>query len=254
MYPFERREKILNKLRRNGQIDISEDAEVLGVSIATFHRDLEVLAKQGLVKKVRGGAIPVKSAQFETHFDIRMRTRTKEKEEIARKAVKTVEDDSSIFLDHSSTTLFLARQLNRLSFRNLLVLTNSLVTPLELAGNSGIQVRLTGGIFENEFKALSGLSVIESLQSLNLHQVFASVGAISLEQGLMTQIPFIHDILPGIFLCGRRVNILADSSKFSKIGTFQIAALDASLRIFSDRGVPDDLRKKIHEKGPELII
>jgi hypothetical protein len=38
----------------------------------------------------------------------------------------------------------------------------------------------TGGIVEGEFKALSGRWVVESLERINLHQIFISVGTISL--------------------------------------------------------------------------
>ncbi len=254
MYPFERRERILSKLHKTGQIRIGEDAKILGISASTIHRDLEELQKEGLVKKVRGGAVLMETQKSETHFDIRMKNRVKEKEEIARKAAELIQDDSCIFLDHSSTTVFLAREIRPRAFRNLVVITNSLVTPVELAGNSGIQVSLTGGVVMNEFKAVSGRWVSEALKRLIVHQVFVSIGSISLERGLMTQIPFIHEILPEVLQCGGQINVLADSSKFFKAGTFQIAPLSPSMRIFSDRKLPKDIIAQLQEKGTQVVI
>jgi DeoR/GlpR family transcriptional regulator of sugar metabolism len=253
MYPFERKEKILNKLRAAGQITISRDAKVFGVSTSTLHRDLEDLEKQGLIKKVTGGAIPAESIGFETHFDIRMKTRLKEKEEIARKAVEAVQDDTSIFLDHSTTTLFLARELRRKRFKNLVVLTNSLAVPFELGGKKGIQVLATGGVVEKEFQAFSGRWVLDAVGRLNLHQLFVSVGAISTKLGLMTQIPFIHELFPQLLTSGGAANVLADSSKFFKIGTFQLLPLDSSFTIFTDRNLPEDIRKEIQSQGPKIV-
>jgi len=254
MYPFKRREKILEKLRHIGQITISEESKLLGISASTLHRDLEELEKEGMVKKVRGGAIPSEGFATPTHFDIRMKNQSKEKEYIAKNAVETIEDDSSIFLDHSTTVFFLANELKRRTFRNLIILTNSLAIHLELAKKKGIQVMLTGGVVKSEFKALSGRLTSESIHSINLHQIFVSVGAVSLKQGLMTQIPFIQELLPEVFLCGRQINILVDSSKFFKIATFRISPLDASINIFSDKGLPRDLIEEIEKKGARVFI
>ncbi len=254
MYPFERKEKILNTLRKEGQMTIRKDAHRLGVSPVTLHRDLEELEKAGLVKKVRGGAVFTGNSPLETHFDIRMKVHVREKQEIARKAAGFVKDDSSIFLDHSSTILFLARELKKRRFRNLTLLTNSLVIPSELGGEKGIQVLLTGGVVEGEFKALSGRWVIDNLKCLNLHQIFVSVGAISPEQGLMTQIPFIYEVLPAVFTCGQKIHILVDHSKFFKMATYHIAPLGPSLTIITDQKLPKSLKTEVEKKGASVIV
>lgn len=254
MYPFERKEKILDRLRKAGQININEDAKRFKVSISTLHRDLEDLEKQGLVKKVMGGAVLVSGIQFATHFDKRLQSQVKEKMAVAKKAVACIQDDTSIYLDHSSTTTYLAREIKQRAFKSLLVMTNSLQIPLELGGVHGIQVISTGGAVESEFKALSGRWVVESLQRINLHQIFFSVGAISVENGLMTQIHFINDLIPELFRRSQHVNVLVDSSKFFKLCTFQISPLRPSFTIFSDNGLPQDIRAKIEAKGIKLVI
>ena len=65
-FSFERKEKILSRLRKSGRININEDAKLFNVSISTLHRDLEDLEKQGLVKKVVGGAVLANGTQFTT--------------------------------------------------------------------------------------------------------------------------------------------------------------------------------------------
>ena len=254
MYPFERREKLLEKLSKEGRVTIREDARRLGVSPVTLHRDLEGLEKEGLVKRVHGGAVFTGNSQFETHFDLRLRANILEKEEIARKAAQVIRDDTSIFLDHSSTVMVLAREIKSHRYRNLVLLTNSLAIASELGDEKGIQVILTGGIVQSEFKALSGQWVVETLKRINLHQIFASVGAISPEQGLMTQIPFIYETLPAVFQCGGQVNILVDHSKFFKMATYRIAPLGSSLTIFTDKGLPKSIRREIEKNGPRVIV
>ena len=254
MYPFERKEKILDRLRKTGQININDDAKLFSVSISTLHRDLEDLEKQGLIKKVMGGAVLVNGIQFATHFDKRLQIQAKEKKAIARKAVQHIQDDTSIYIDHSSTTAYLARELKQRSFKSLLVLTNSLQIPLELGGVQGIQVISTGGAVESEFKAMYGRWVVDSIQRINLNQIFISVGAISVDDGLMTQIHFINDLFPELFRRSQHINVLVDSSKFYKLCTFQISPLNPSFTIFSDKGLPQEIRHEIEAKGLKLVI
>ena len=254
MYPFERKQKIMSRLRKTGRINFNEDAKLFNVSISTLHRDLEDLEKQGLVKKVMGGAVLVSGTQFETHFDKRLQTRAREKKSIARMAVQHVQDDTSIFLDHSSTTTYLAREIKQRSYKSLLVLTNSLQIPVELGGVQGIQVISTGGAVEGEFKALYGRWVVDALQRINLNQIFISVGAISVDFGLMTQMHFINDLFPELFRRSQHINVLVDSSKFYKLCTFKISPLNPSFTIFSDKRLPEDIRSEIKARGLKLVI
>ncbi len=254
MYPFERKEKIIDRLRKTGRININEDAKLFNVSISTLHRDLEDLEKQGLVKKVTGGAVAGSGIRFASHFDKRLQNQAKEKKAIARKAVQHIQDDTSIYLDHSSTTTYLARELKQRSFKSLLVLTNSLQIPIELGGIQGVQVISTGGAVDSEFKALYGRWVVDSIQRINLNQIFISVGAISAANGLMTQIHFINDLIPELFRRSQHINVLVDSSKFYKLCTFQISPLKPSFTIFTDKGLPEQIRQEIEAKGLKLVI
>jgi DeoR/GlpR family transcriptional regulator of sugar metabolism len=168
--------------------------------------------------------------------------------------VEYIQDDTSIYLDHSTTATYLAREIKQRSYKSLLVLTNSLHIPLELGGIQGIQVISTGGAVESEFKAMHGRWVVESIQRINLNQIFISVGAISVDNGLMTQIHFINDLFPELFKRSEHINVLVDSSKFHKLCTFQISPLQPSFTIFSDNGLPEEIRKEIEAKGINLVI
>ncbi len=253
MFPFERRERLLALLRSQDQVQIGRDAARLGVSRSTLHRDLVELEHQGVVRKVRGGATLDQESRFETHFDTRLKVNSAKKLEIAKKALRVIRDDSSIFLDHSSSAHYLARELKEQRFKNLVVISNSLAVAEELGGVKGLQVILTGGMVESEFRALSGRYVVEFLKRFNLHQIFASCGAVSLDQGLMTQMPFIHELLPAVFDLGLEVNMLIDSSKFHKIGTFLLAPLGPRFRIFSNRDLSPALQEGITATGARLV-
>ena len=52
-----RQSLILQAVRNDGSARVSDLTQQLGVSDMTIRRDLEVLAKDGLVEKVHGGAV-----------------------------------------------------------------------------------------------------------------------------------------------------------------------------------------------------
>jgi DeoR/GlpR family transcriptional regulator of sugar metabolism len=70
----------------------------------------------------------------------------------------------------------------------------------------------------------------------------------------MTQIPFIADIVPDVLHSAAQVSVLADSSKFAKIGAFQAGAVRAGLRVFSDPSLPRDIRSGLEAAGVEVIV
>ena len=250
----EREKGIVEKLRRSGSLKIAEDAKFFGVSLSTFHRDLSKLERMGVIKRVRGGALLAETGQIEAFYDFRMKDNVAEKKEIAKKASRFVEDGSSIFLDHSTTSTFLAEEFLTHNFRNLNILTNSIAIASVFGGTKGIQIHLTGGLYNHEFKALWGPWVIKSVKGVNLDQIFVSVGTISVDRGLMTQNPFIQELIAELLHVDGQVNVLVDHHKFNRVSSFLIAPLKSSFRIISDKGLHDTTIIQIKEKGIELII
>lgn len=253
MYPFERLDKVLEYLKERGQIKVSEAAPLFGVSFSTLHRDLDRLEAEGVVEKVRGGAIYKEKVETFSHFKLRLDRQVKEKAIIAAKAVSLIEDDSCIFLDHSTTSVYLAREIAKHNFKNLIILTNSLVAPEIFYNTSGIKVILTGGEANHELEALGGRWVINSFNDINVHQIFLSVGAVSPEKGFMTQLPFIHEIFPAVFMLEQPKIVLVDSSKFYKLATFHIADIQQADMIITEKPLPDELSSLIEKKGPRIL-
>jgi DNA-binding LacI/PurR family transcriptional regulator len=55
--PEERRARVVELLRRHGVVRVNELATELDVSVITVRRDIALLSSQGLVRRVRGGAV-----------------------------------------------------------------------------------------------------------------------------------------------------------------------------------------------------
>ena len=65
MYPEERQQEILQRARTEGRVDVVALAEDLRVTTETIRRDLTVLERAGVLRRVHGGAIPVERLGFE---------------------------------------------------------------------------------------------------------------------------------------------------------------------------------------------
>ena len=82
MIPEERRTKILNKIEEKEIYTIDNLTSELNVSRVTIQRDVNLLAKEGLLYKVHGGVRLNKKrgAFIETRFDARLKRNYNEKD------------------------------------------------------------------------------------------------------------------------------------------------------------------------------
>lgn len=259
MIPHQRREKIVNELRRKRTCTVPELSNLLSVSEVTIHRDLVHLEQSGIVHKVHGGATivdasPGEGPKAEQRLQIRMRMQLEEKKEIAKKAVRLIRDETSIFLDHSSTSIYLTREIRSRVYKNLVIVTNSIKVLDELEGITTVNLISTGGNFQHQWSALGGSISLDFLGRLNFDQIFISCGGLSIERGLMTSFPFIVEILKKASSVAREINLLADSSKFSRMGTFSILPVASMTRIITDGKLNPAIAEEYRSLGLEVIL
>src|SRR3712207_9537080 len=99
MLATERQRLIVEEIRRRGAVRVSELTELLGVSDMTIRRDLDVLAGNGLIDKVHGGATARRSlSNDQPGFDAKWRCQVAEKGAIAQAAAALVAAGQAIAL------------------------------------------------------------------------------------------------------------------------------------------------------------
>ena len=168
-----RREMLLEMLGRDGQIKLDQAAESLGVSSMTVHRDLGGLANQGLLRRVRGGAVPTLSAQ---PFAKRRDHHLGAKLVIAQKATALVPRSGSIAIDASTTAGGLLSVLNQID--PLTVVTSSYDNLLALAANPAVTAILTGGEMDIRTRSFVGPIACQSASSVFYRRFFSSANAL----------------------------------------------------------------------------
>jgi DeoR family fructose operon transcriptional repressor len=168
-----RREFLLTTLREDGGIRMEAAAEQLGVSIMTVRRDLDELEAVGLVRRVRGGAIPPLDAK---PFSERRISNLTAKATIATKAARLIPRSGSIALDASSTAGGLSQHLDPLG--SLSVATNSYDNFAALAHGRAANPILVGGELDERTGSLVGLIACQAASSMLYSRFFASASGI----------------------------------------------------------------------------
>jgi len=145
-----RKDKISSILEEKKDLTINELKKYFNVSLSTIHRDLDVLEREGRIKKVHGGVLLNKVEDIETQNEIRLKTNISLKKEIAKKALEYVEESDCIFIDNSTTCYYFAKELAASGYKKVIVVTNSNLIPSLLINNKYIKVVSTGGRFLKE--------------------------------------------------------------------------------------------------------
>ncbi|WKK71966.1 DeoR family transcriptional regulator [Rathayibacter oskolensis] len=87
---LERRLRMLVLAQQRGFVSVAELSERLGVSVVTVRSDLDVLAGEGSVQRVRGGAIPAAERVGERSLEEGLAAASDEKAAIGREAAASV--------------------------------------------------------------------------------------------------------------------------------------------------------------------
>jgi len=259
MPPALRRERILERVRRNGGASVAELARDLDVSPITVHRDLQLLAREGLLERIHGGARALDTPPdpaapaVVTAWAHRVQLAPQAKERIAAHAVQHVADGETVFLDASSTALALARQLMKAPPNELTLVTNSPAIAHEIVAES-IHVVVTPGELDQHMRLLGGRWTVEFLANLNFATAFVSAAGITLEQGLTTSRRPLADVIAAARGSARRTVALLDSSKFGRASLLTIMRADEADAIITDPELPADAVRSYRAAGIDLEI
>ncbi|MET7634070.1 MULTISPECIES: DeoR/GlpR family DNA-binding transcription regulator [unclassified Streptomyces] len=259
----QRRALILDEVRRRGGVRVNELTRKLSVSDMTVRRDLDALARQGVIEKVHGGAVPVVEAStHEPGFEVKSTLELTAKEDIARVAATMAVPGSAIALSGGTTTYALAQHL--LDVPELTVVTNSVRvadvfhTAQRSAATGGPRagaatVVLTGGV-RTPSDSLVGPVADQAIGSLHFDVLFLGVHGISVEAGLSTPNLAEAETNRRFVHSARRVVVVADHTKWGTVGLSSFATLEQVDTLVTDSGLSAQAREEIEEHLPGLVV
>ena len=245
---------ILDRLRADGAVRVSDLMRELSVSDMTVRRDLEVLEAQGHLVKIHGGATALReSAVYEPGFNTKRTLEHKNKLAIARAAAALVDPGMAVALSAGSTTFEISRRLAEVP--RLTVVTNSVPAAevLYRGGRSDQTIILSGGV-RTPSDALVGPFAVSALRAVNVDLVFLGVHGMHERAGFTTPNMLEAETNQALIETGRRLVVTADHSKWGITGVSTIARLDRADIVVTDHGLSDEGRAVLDDRVGQLLL
>lgn len=244
----ERQQQILELLKTEGEVKITELSNKFVVTEMTIRRDLERLELEGFAKRTFGGAIPLGK---DVAFLDRSGYMTEEKMKIGKMAAELVQPGESIFLDGGTTTHQVARYLK--NGLQITVVTNAINIAAELLGKN-IPTIVIGGILLETTSSLVGPIAAETLSGMAFDRIFLGATGINRVHGFSNSNLYEAEIKKMAIRQASEVNVVLDHSKFGAKELVSFAALSQVKRIITDQMPDIDLFRAVHEASVEIGV
>lgn len=252
-----RRNKILNLINDSeSSLRTSELAEQFDVTTETIRRDLIYLDEQHLIEKIHGGARPI-SEFVESSLGFRLKESVSAKKEIAKSALKQLDNCSVIFIDAGSTTNEFASLLSKcLEEREILnqlaIVTNSFPVANALMENADT-LFFIGGEVSQITQATSGIWALNELYSIKIDIAFLGTSGFFSHNGPCTKLGSDATFKSQVIKNSSKSIVLADHTKFSTNAIMQYASWEEIDMIITDSGVNSNDLKALR-KNVKIIV
>lgn len=248
---MERARLIAEEVLQHASVRVVDLVERFGVSGETIRRDLELLERQGLVRRVYGGAVDARQNPVQLYHS-RKRHRIAAKRAIGGLAATLVQDGETLIVDVGTTALSFAMQL--FEKKRLTVITPSLQVALLLKRNSDARVILTGGDLESDEAYLTGPIAEEVFQRFHANRAFVAAGGLSFDRGLTDYSDAEVQVRKVMLQSASQIIGLVDSSKMGVRATSVIADITALDVMVTDSAISTEMKRGIEQLGVEVLV
>ena len=253
-----RRKRILERLEQTGSLLSAHAATEFGVSMLTIRRDLDLLASQGLIQRVHGGA-PARpreasrdTGSLEVRYTQRQSHEAEVKRRIGQRAAELVQDFETVYLDAGTTTLEVARALKLRSLTRIQVVTHAVNLAAELVGVAHIRVFCIGGEIFEESYATTGQVAVELVKRFSYDRCFIAGMGVDLASGITNgRVPEV-EVKAAAMARAHWTYLVADASKWGVRTFAPIAPLSSVQAFVTDDRLPDSDAQAIRQLGISL--
>ncbi|MGM0239825.1 DeoR/GlpR family DNA-binding transcription regulator [Enterococcus sp. AZ103] len=180
MLKSERHQFILNKIETEGKVLVNDLTKELQLTEDTIRKDLQELAKLGLVQRVHGGALRLDNTNLP--FEHRIDQHSTSKKLLAKEAVSLIAGKKVIYIDSGTTNLFFAESIP--NTYNGIVITNSPTIALSLCNHEHVTINLLPGELDKHSKVLKGSSTLKSIEEINIELCLLGISSIDSDRGI----------------------------------------------------------------------
>ena len=250
----ERRAIILKMLEKENEVSVTKLSKALDISEFTIRKDLTNLQNRNLLVRTRGGAIrrPVENLNEDTAISQKRMFNFHVKARIGQLASTLISNGDHIMLDSGTTTLEIARHLDK--FTDLTIITNALNIAEELMKYKRFNVIMLGGHVRFNSHSTIGPIALKDLSHFTNYKLFVGVDSFSFENGIST--PNMEEAMLNQAMIAQASEVIAvfDSSKFNKRSFCHIANAEQIHAIVTDKNVPVGTPTRLKEKNIRLYL
>lgn len=243
-----RHEHIRARLSKNGNVRVTELAEDLDVSVVTIRADLGYLEDRSELRRNRGGAVQMPPHRNEQSLEVTSLTCHDEKERIAKRAARLIEDNDTVIIDVGSTLTALAEAFPP-DLRNVVVITNAINIAMILENHPGVTVIVTGGTLRPLQHSLVNPLGGGLLSQVNADKAFIGCNGVHPEKGFTNSNLQEAEIKQAMLTASARVYFLADHTKLNAVSTAAIAPLSCAEMLITDNGAAREHLKLLKASG-----
>lgn len=235
----ERRAAILSMLDRATSVQVTQLAEAFGVSRVTARADLDVLARDGKLRRTHGGAVSLSKTLTVSVQERRINVNAEAKRAIARLAAPLVEDGDSVLVDSGTTALELVRAI---SGRTGVTVVTDDFTIADYVDRSApsLDVIMLGGSLRKGHRYTAGPLAMRTLEVLHPRKAFVTPTSYVPGRGLMTNNQDMAELKRAFLTCADRTFVLMDQSKVGAPGLLWFGTLRGVEAVVMDAD-PDGL-------------
>jgi len=248
----DRHQFILEKLKRDGKVNILDLIEEMQVSGVTVRKDLKILEDKNLLFRTRGGGAINDPYAVDRPINEKQFINSEEKQRIARAAVHLIGNTDSIMIGSGTTAYEFAKAIP--VSKNLTIITPALKVGLELSGRTNMDVLLLGGMIRKNSSSVAGSHALRVLEEISCGILFIGVDGIDLDFGVSISNLSEASVNQKMIDSAQTVVILTDSTKFDRRGLGRICSLEQVHYIVTDSGVNQTIVDALEDRGIKVII
>ena len=253
MFVEERHNLIISSLEKKGRIKVKDLSLEFNLTEDAIRKDLAVLEKKGLLKRVYGGAVKNRENAHYFHVVQRKNQDVDIKHKIAENALKLIKENDMVFLDISTSNIELVKLLVKSDLK-VTVVTNMVEVMLQLAVPSNVHTIFIGGEFNKGKDGFTGSMAISIIKNFKFDIAFLGVVGVDVyDNSVATYVP--DDVMTkkAVIKAARRKYMIMETKKFNMDGSFKYASVDSFDGIVMEKKPSDDITAQLKEYNLNLV-
>lgn len=251
MLPIARKAKIKAYLQEKKNATVAELSGMFQVTEETIRRDLKQLESEGFLTRIYGGAYILDGVQNDVDVNLREHIYVEGKRKIAKQCIECIQHGDSIFLDASTTSLFIAKMLGS---RRITVVTNSIKIVNTLVNNNNVNLVAIGGTISPRSMSALGRNAEQNISRYYFDKAFISCRSISMQQGITDSNEQQAEIRRLAIERANRVYLVVDITKFNRASFASIAGFEKIDAVVVDESPGEEWRAFLDEQEVELVV